>query len=188
MKIQSIIRRAKGTTVELGDKVYSFLPENDHVCDVTNEAHIERFLSIKEGFREAVQDGAHKSPAAVKNTATDTTPPVPVVDSGMLIGSSVHPSEFEINGRAYSLGDVVANAYAASGMSTDEWNTMQDDERHDLIDAELDKLAADVNGDGAVDRDDLVAAYAAKFGKKPHHAMKTETIIAKLAEAGKQEG
>lgn len=195
MKIQSIIRRAKGTTVKLGDQVYFFSSENDHTCDVTDEAHIDRFLSIKEGFRQVATD-TQKPPAKVKQTATEPVPPAPVSapvapeggEPVALVGSSVHPSEFDINGRTYSLGDVVAKAHDATGMSVEDWNALSDDERHDLIDAELDKLAADVDGDGDVDRDDLIAAYVAKFGKKPHHATKAETIAAKLAEAGKQEG
>lgn len=125
MKIQSIIRRAKGTTVKLGSNVYFFSSENDHTCDVTDEAHINRLLSIKDGFREAVA-GTQNPPAKVK------------------------------------LGDVVAKEHTASSLSID--------------------------GNGDVDRDDLITSYVAKFGKNPHHAMKTETIAAKLAEADKQEG
>ncbi len=54
MKIESIIRRAAGSTVVLGTKLYRFQPGEDgrHVCEVEDEAHIERLLSIKEGFRE----------------------------------------------------------------------------------------------------------------------------------------
>lgn len=104
MKIQSIIRRAKGSTVELGDKVYFFSPDSDHTCDVTDEAHIERLLSIKDGFR------------------------------------------------------------AAGSVSVDD------------------------DDDDANDFDALVAAYVAKFGKKPHHAMKAAAISKKLAEAEKAEG
>lgn len=61
MKIQSIIRRKNGTTVDLGGTVYFFSPANDHVCDVENEAHAERFLSIKEGFRPVEQPNAKKA-------------------------------------------------------------------------------------------------------------------------------
>ncbi len=179
MKIQSIIRRAKGTTVGLGDKVYFFSPDLDHTCDVTDEVHIKRFLSIKEGFREAVGDDsakvAQKSSESVKQEGI-----YPVA----LHGTSVHPSEFEIKGRTYTLGEIVAKAHAATGLSVEDWNSIPEGERADLIDAELDKLAAD----GEDNRDELIAAYVAKFGKKPHHAMKTETIAAKLADAGKNEG
>ena len=55
MKIESIIRRAAGTTVILGTQTYAFKAGEDgrHVCEVEDEAHIDRLLSIKEGFREA---------------------------------------------------------------------------------------------------------------------------------------
>lgn len=55
MKIQSIIRRAAGTTVAFPTETYRFSDENDHVCDVTDDGHIARLLSIKEGFRELSQ-------------------------------------------------------------------------------------------------------------------------------------
>lgn len=57
MIIESIIQRKKGTTVELGGKKYVFNAtetEPRHLCEVKEQAHIERFLSIKEGFREAL--------------------------------------------------------------------------------------------------------------------------------------
>lgn len=65
MKIQSIIRRAGGSTVKLGDKTYRFTPENDHTCEVEDEAHIDRLLSIKEGFREAPET-AERQPKGAK--------------------------------------------------------------------------------------------------------------------------
>ena len=68
MKIESIIRRKAGTKVQLDDSTYNFAPgENGaHVAEVTDAAHIERFLSISEGFREygAAQIEATKPKAA----------------------------------------------------------------------------------------------------------------------------
>lgn len=59
MKIESIIRRKNGTTVPFNDgTVYKFQPEVEggpHVAEVTNQEHIDRFLSITEGFRAAEQ-------------------------------------------------------------------------------------------------------------------------------------
>ena len=101
-KIQSKIRRAAGSTVTLGDKTYVFNNANDHTAVVEEPLHIERLLSITEGFRlvGAVSDGevvstpqqpagdeppkaAHKprTPKAAKeekldaNTAADVPPP-----------------------------------------------------------------------------------------------------------------
>ena len=55
MLIESIIQRAKGTYVPLGDDVYHFFTHikgnPSHVCQVTDEDHIQTFLAIKEGYR-----------------------------------------------------------------------------------------------------------------------------------------
>lgn len=57
MFIESLIKRKAGTTVELDGKKYVFNAtetEPRHLCEVKDQTHIERFLSIKEGFREAL--------------------------------------------------------------------------------------------------------------------------------------
>lgn len=55
MLIESIIQRAGGTRVPLGDDIYHFFThiKNDtrHVCEVQDEDHIQTFLAIKEGYR-----------------------------------------------------------------------------------------------------------------------------------------
>jgi hypothetical protein len=48
--------------------------------------------------------------------------------------------------------------------------------------AEPEPVDGDTDGDGDADRDDLVAQYAAKFGKKPHHKWNADKIRAELAE------
>lgn len=56
MKIQCLIKRKNGSTVVFGERdkktkkiikpvEYKFLPENDHVCEVEIESHIETFLN-----------------------------------------------------------------------------------------------------------------------------------------------
>lgn len=53
MLIESKIRRKNGTTVTIGKDEYHFAPGDDglHVCEVQNPKHIQRFLSITEGYR-----------------------------------------------------------------------------------------------------------------------------------------
>ena len=53
MLIESKIRRKNGTTVTIGKDEYHFAPGDDglHVCEVENPKHIQRFLSITEGYR-----------------------------------------------------------------------------------------------------------------------------------------
>ena len=176
MKIESIIKRVKGHTVELGGKAYEFLPP-DYVAEVEDPDHIGRFLSIVEGYRAA---GASGEIPLVK-------PKSEASSQVILLGSDVHPSAFEINGKEYSLGDVVQLAYAASGLNAEAWNGLSEGERADLIDEQLDKLAADTNGDGEVDASEERAAavkdYEAKFGKKPHGKWSVERIREALAEA-----
>lgn len=67
MKIESLIRRAKGTTVPFGDYqnpdiTYHFkeeVPGGPHVAEVMDPRHIERFLSIRpQAFVEAGHDAS----------------------------------------------------------------------------------------------------------------------------------
>lgn len=188
MDIECILKREGGTKVTIGKTDYHFAPQPDgaHVADVQDDEHVQRFLGIPEAYK--IYRG-EKPPAEVKKTAAEPVLPAPVSapvapqggEQVALHGTSVHPSEFEINGRTYLLGDVVAMAHTASGLSVEDWNDLPEAERADMIDAELDKLAADVDGDGDADRDDLVAAYVAKFGKKPHHNLSIAKLREKLA-------
>lgn len=184
MKIESKLHREGGTKIDLGGIEYHFAPQADgaHVAEVENDDHIARFLSIPEGFK--IYKGAAAPVVETKTYANGTTatgpgplPKEPPIE--VLVGSSVHPATFEINGKSYTLGDVVAAAHTASGLAVEEWNALPDEDRHTRIDAELDKLAA---GDPAAEMVELKAAYTAKFGKAPHHAMKADGIRAKLAE------
>lgn len=60
MMIESIIRRAGGTRVDLDGKTYHFEPsdvhQGKHVCEVKSNKHIQKFLSVPEGFRLANAD------------------------------------------------------------------------------------------------------------------------------------
>lgn len=174
MKIESIIKRAKGHSVELDGQTYEFLPP-DYLAEVEDPDHIGRFLSIREGYRAA---GAGES-APVKKAET-----APAAAEYQL--SEVHPAEFEINGNTYTLADVVK--LAAGDLSAEDWNALGEGDRADMIDAKLDELEADTNGDGEVDASEERAALAAKFeekfGKKPHGKWKADRIREELAKAG----
>ena len=127
--------------------------------------------------------------APVANVSPETPTPT-VVET--LLGSDAHPPSFEIHGKTYSLGDVVAQAQAASGLDVAEWNNLSNVTREDMIDEQLDKISA-VGAEPAkqpqspVDEDalraELVVKYEAKFGKKPHHNAGIDSIRAKLDEA-----
>jgi len=48
MLIELTIKRPQGSSSTMDGELYEFLPNNagDHVCEVTNESHIKRFLYI----------------------------------------------------------------------------------------------------------------------------------------------
>ncbi len=174
MKIKSIIEREDGHSVDLDGTVYEFNPPS-HVCEVEDKQHLARFLSIPEGY-ELVLDGdkpAKKAePAPIKQPEETTV---------SLLGSEVHPSVFEIHGKEYSLGDVVALAFQSFGTVPTAWNELSEGERADLIDAELDKLEpSGPVADPDAERAALVEQYVAKFGKKPHGKATVEKIRAEL--------
>lgn len=168
MKIECILKRAGGTKAEIGGIEYHFAPQDDgsHVADVENEAHQDRFLSINEAYR-LYRPKAKDAPSK----------PAKAQEPG-LIGSDVHPDTFDINGKAVSLGDVVAGAFKASGMTVEAWNAQDANARHDLIDAYLDELAN--KQDPEAEKAALVEQYVAKFGKKPHYTKSADQIRAML--------
>ena len=189
MNIECILQRKGGTVVEMPGKTYHFAPQEDgkHVAEVTIEAHIERFLSIPEAYR------IHRHKGAEEVAATFApVPDAPVVDPDniALLGSSVHPATFDINGKTYALGDIVTRAFADSGLTAENWNDLPDDTRATKIDIVLDGIE---DGEITIDpvpedqpatneRAELVEQYKAKFGKRPPNTFSVETIKAKLAE------
>ncbi len=134
MKIESIIKRKKGTTVKMDDPkiTYKFLPERDNFEDpniavVEDEGHARLFLRAKEAYR--LHEG--KEPA-----------PLPEQDEVLPLGSSL------INGENYTIkgGDTVAvqviinMAQDDSGLEVEEWNDLSDEERGEHMQAVLDDL------------------------------------------------
>lgn len=134
----------------------------------------------------------------------------PGATPGILIGSDNYKSTYEIGGETVQLGDLVEAAFDDSGLTVQEWNELAEADRDARIDAVLERARADAAGgedsdddpeqgdagdtDGGAEppvtesgdtdeRDDLAAEYEARFGKKPHPAMKVETLREKLGEA-----
>lgn len=191
MKIQCILERKGGTVVEMPGKTYHFAPQDDgkHVADVTIEAHIERFLAIPEAYR-LLRTASADLPATFAPKPEDA--PVLPSDKVILLGSSVHPATFEIEGKTYDLTAIINRAFQDSGLTPENWNELPDDTRATKIDIVLDAIA-----DGEIvleepkpepeaqpepTRKELIAKYEAKFGKKPSNATSIDAIKAKLAE------
>lgn len=167
MDIECKLKREGGTYVEIGKSQYHFAPLDDgaHVANVADEAHQDRFLSIPEAYR--VYRGSEKGAPAPKAVVASSAPVTPDSESDqppadtVLLGSSVHPASFDIHGKTYALGEIVALAQAGSGLDATEWNELEDESRADLIDEQLDKL----NTAAPDERAQLAAQYEQKFNK-----------------------
>lgn len=181
--IESKLRRVGGSIIPLGGIDYHFLPYTDgaHVCEVTIEDHADRFLAITEGFKLYRGEGQPGNPAAPVTVASAAAAPAPQPASApdILLGGDF-PASFDIHGKTYSLGDVVAAAHEASGLTFEAWNALPEDERDGKIEAELDRI--DAAGEQAASTEDeraaLVAQYTALYGEAPH----ARTGVKKLRE------
>lgn len=174
MKVESIIKRNPPTRIRIGGQTYQFEIDADgcHVCEISDHNHLSRLLSIPEGYRLAGQAVPVAAPVAAPAAQVILPPPE-------LKGSPVHPREIDLgDGRIVQLDDVVKQAFDASGMTADEWNEQDEDDRYAKIDAipdamvapqeEESELEGDLNGDGSLDREELANLYEARFGKRPH--------------------
>lgn len=66
------------------------------------------------------------------------------LEAPILLGSNVQPSSFDLaDGSVLALGDVVRKAHAASGLSVEDWNALEDSAREVLIAETVDKLSGD---------------------------------------------
>jgi hypothetical protein len=89
------------------------------------------------GIREISDDLGVKSNSVGKliDMVLDVTRPVARDEKPIegLMGSNVQPSSFEVNGRTVTLGDVVRDAFVASGLSTVDWNALRQELREEHI-------------------------------------------------------
>lgn len=182
MLLKCPVIREGGSTYDVGGVEYHFKPQPDgeHVADVTDDAHLDRFLEI--GFRP-YEAGKKKAPV------TPIKPAAP-----QFKGSDAHAPEYTIGETTHKIADVIAAAAARNELSVEAWNELTDEARAQLIDAELDHMVeasvgAGEDGDGEADGDNkgdderakAVDAYVEKFGKKPHHKWSAEKIREELA-------
>lgn len=77
-----------------------------------------------------------------------------------LLGSNAQPASFELHdGTVLTLGDVVAQAHEASGLSVEDWNALEESAREALIAETVDKLSGD-DDQGQVSAGDKPALIA----------------------------
>lgn len=156
MKIESIIKRDPPTEIDLDGTVYKFQPDKHgrHVAEVTDKHHIARLLSISEGYQladdeplpQAVQTELQREVEERSNPMSQ--PVLTPDDSQALKGSTVHPAVIDLgDGQSIELEDVIDAAYETSGLTTDEWNALADEERHAKIDETLDAMVGGEDDD-----------------------------------------
>lgn len=65
MIIESLIKREGGSVITLDGAEYHFEPNSkgDHVCSITEQQHVNRLLSIKDGFAKYEQESNPTKPA-----------------------------------------------------------------------------------------------------------------------------
>lgn len=191
MKIQCKLKREGGTRAEIGGIEYFFEPLADgtFVCEVEDEAHIDRFLSISEAYKVYLGSGKTKfKPQKVSESvalpalkAEDTKELAP------LSGSDLLPPQFEVGDRVVTQLEAVKIAFAASGLTSDEWNDLGDEERAARMEVALDEIVETEETNAEIDAADvatLTALYKQRFGKAPHHMWSTETLVSKLKAQG----
>jgi hypothetical protein len=139
VKIECVLYREGGTEVELGGKKYHFKPQADgkHVAEVADKHHAARLLSISEAYRPLP---CEKIPAAPASTTDEEAP---AVDESALIGSGTLPSFVDVLGKDVALGDIVRGAFEVSGLTVDEWNALDADERDTRLLDHVDLLNAE---------------------------------------------
>lgn len=189
--IECKLIREGGTRVEIENTEYHFAPYTDgaHVCEVANEEHADRFLSIREGYR--LYRGEGKPVAIAPNKLADVADIVPnfIAAAGptasgpvtepaapitLNICDGIFDPEYTIHGATYALLAIAQRAQMEAGLTTGAWNALVDIERSDAIEAELNRIdAAGPVQESAPpvveDRASLAAEYERLYGKKPHH-------------------
>lgn len=191
--IESIIQRPAGhTTIEIEGREYVFKPRPEagiaaHVAPVSVPAHIQRLLSISEGYRLYLGDEAYAQatlPDARLGVATPRSAP-------SLAAADLPDSRLGVESpmTVPSLA-VAATTDADLGVTDDDDDDQDDDEDPDTsagadLDAEPDAETDEgIDPDiAAMDFDQMIAVFTKLNGGKPPRANITKaTLYTKLAE------
>jgi hypothetical protein len=152
MKVECILKREGGSIVEMPGKTYHFAPDEHgrHVADVINEAHLQRFMQISEGYRlvrTPGSEGVEAMFAERERAVVDEGAGVPEVDVSLLVGSNVFPPNVDIDGTVYALGSLVGRAFSDSGLTVENWNEMTADMRDVKIERVIEDIADGIIAD-----------------------------------------
>lgn len=152
------------------------------VADVENKRHIELLLRVPEAYREFDENDLEApavvvDPVAARLKAEEQARREAELrqaeqrqqiadaeermrkeanEAGTLIGSSIQPSEIPLTGeKIITLGELVVAAHQASGLSREEWNELQGEEREAMIATAKERLTAQAEADEERAREEL---------------------------------
>jgi hypothetical protein len=214
MKILLKIKREGGSKIDIDKITYHFKPneKGHHVAEVKDAAHIKRFLSINgyHAYEGEEPEDEPETPVVTANTDVDEN--LDLVDDDetvddedddqALLGSSTLPGIIVIaEGVEMQLGDIVGKAFEVSGLTTDEWNALTDEERDELLNEQItiqkslaeDKAKSAANttaNTGKAQGDDSNTAAPANTGAGTSEDTRTpaqkrkDTLAAKAAAGG----
>lgn len=133
MKIECILHRPGGSRVQLeAPRVeYHFKPSDTdprHIAEVAESSHISTLLRITEGYRSAEGEQEEEKPRVH-------------ID---LKASNLHNPIYNIPGGSIELAGVVELAQKDSGLTPEEWNDLDDQDRTEWIDQVLLELHATI--------------------------------------------
>lgn len=175
MKIECLIKRPGGTKVRLGATPYHFKPDelDRHVAKVENEDHQKAFLSVKEGYVSL--DPLPIRPVSLDEAIAALRAQFPDADPAQLaevISARPEPAQEAPQGVTVPAPE---QGFTATTPNADEAGEAADDAEGD--DAEGDDDLADLSDD------DLRVEFEKWLGRKPHHNMLRENMIAQISAA-----
>lgn len=187
MKIECILHRPGGSRVQLeAPRVeYHFKPsdtEPRHIAEVAESSHISTLLRITEGYRSAEGEQEEEKPRVH-------------ID---LKASNLHNPIYNIPGGSIELAGVVELAQKDSGLTPEEWNDLDDQDRTEWIDQVLLELQATIPSEPAVvagtpaaegeddtadELENLRAEYKKVFKRNPAKSMTAANLKRAISEA-----
>lgn len=161
---------------------FYLLDKTSHiVADVSDDLHIKMLLNVPEAYREYAAKSADFVPpvdteaernrkaaedlraaqlrdAEQKQQINDAQEKARrnATQNGTLIGSNIQPTTISLTGsKTVPLGEVVAAAHRASGLSLEEWNELQGDEREAMISSMVGQMEVEAEAHEAAEMEAL---------------------------------
>ncbi|WP_333826858.1 hypothetical protein [Pararhodobacter sp.] len=180
MQIEFTLKMQGGSEVKMADgTIYTFIPNanDEHVAEVKNAAHIERFLAVP-GYRIARDEKASvKADASAKaqKAEADRLAAEAAAEAEAKRIADEKAAQEEADRLAAEQGQGEGNGEPAG----DDADTDADNAADEAIEAT--QLAA-------MTPDALAALYETEMGRKPHHRAGPETLINQIIENRKAKG